>query len=56
MPQVNPDPWPRQLQLADAAVLVYQPQVESWQGNQLAFRCAVAATPSGSSSGSSGGG
>ncbi len=42
-----PDPWPRQLQLPDAAVLVYQPQVESWQGNQLQFRCAVAATPNG---------
>ena len=41
------DPWPRQLQLSNAAVSIYQPQVESWQGNQLQFRCAVAATPSG---------
>lgn len=39
------DPWPRTLQLADAAALVYSPQVESWQGNQLAFRCAVAIKP-----------
>ena len=44
----TPDPWPRQVQLPSASVLVYQPQVESWQGNQLTFRCAVAATPSGS--------
>jgi len=43
----NPDPWPRQVQLADATALIYQPQVESWQGNQLAFRAAVAVTPSG---------
>ena len=43
----NRDPWPRQVQLPDAAVLVYSPQVESWQGNQLAFRCAVAVTPTG---------
>ena len=48
-PPTGPDPWPRQVQLPDASVLVYQPQVESWQGNQLAFRCAVAATPSGAS-------
>jgi len=44
----TPDPWPRQVQLSNATVLVYQPQVESWQGNQLTFRSAVAATPSGS--------
>ncbi len=39
--------WPHQLKLADAAFTIYQPQVESWQGNQLAFRCAVAAKPTG---------
>ncbi|MBK8175126.1 MAG: hypothetical protein IPK66_07635 [Rhodospirillales bacterium] len=41
------DEWPRTYQLADASVAVYQPQVESWQGNQLTFRGVVAATPSG---------
>ncbi|MDX2168602.1 MAG: hypothetical protein SF182_16130 [Deltaproteobacteria bacterium] len=48
-PPASVDPWPRQLQLSDATALVYSPQVESWQGNQLAFRSAVAITPSGSS-------
>ncbi|MEO8602582.1 MAG: hypothetical protein ABI629_08405 [bacterium] len=43
------DPWPRQIQLPDATALVYSPQVESWQGNQLAFRSAMAITPSGAS-------
>jgi len=42
------DPWPRQIQLQDGTALVYSPQVESWQGNQLTFRSAVAITPSGS--------
>src|SRR5215468_3806756 len=43
----DPDPWPRQLQVSDAMLTVYQPQVESWQGNQLAFRAAVAAKAQG---------
>jgi hypothetical protein len=43
------DPWPRQFQLPDGSALVYSPQVETWQGNQLAFRCAVAIKPSSSS-------
>jgi hypothetical protein len=38
----NPDPWPRQIPLATASVTVYQPQVESWKGNRLTFRSAVA--------------
>src|SRR5215471_16759996 len=42
-----PDPWPRQLQLRDVVLTVYQPQVDSWQGNQLAFRAAVAAKAQG---------
>ena len=42
------DPWPRTIQLPDAAALVYSPQVESWEGNQLAFRCAVAIKPTSS--------
>ena len=41
------DPWPRVLQLPDASARVYQPQVESWQGNQLQFRSAVGILPSG---------
>jgi hypothetical protein len=45
----NPDPWPRTLQLDGAQATVFQPQVESWQGNQLSFRCAVGVTPTGAS-------
>jgi hypothetical protein len=43
----DPDPWPRQVQLSDATLTVYQPQVESWQGNPLTFRAAVAAKANG---------
>jgi hypothetical protein len=46
----DPDPWPRQIQLSNATLTVYQPQVESWQGNQLSFRAAVAAKASGANS------
>src|SRR5262249_54281482 len=31
--------------LSDAAVTIYQPQVESWKDNQLTFRTAVKAKP-----------
>ncbi len=41
------DPWPRKLDLAGAAALVYQPQVNRWDGNRLDFRAAVALQPSG---------
>ena len=36
------DPWPRGVDLGDAQVLVYQPQVNSWTDNQLDFRAALA--------------
>jgi hypothetical protein len=35
------DPWPREVTLNGAPALLYQPQVESWSGNQLAFRMAM---------------
>jgi hypothetical protein len=38
------DPWPRQFKSGSATILVYQPQVESWTGNVLNFRCAIAIT------------
>jgi hypothetical protein len=47
-PPPNLDPWPRQIDLASATVLVYQPQVEKWEGDTLDFRAAVAARASGS--------
>jgi hypothetical protein len=42
-----PDPWPRGVDLGDASVLVYQPQVTSWTDNQLNFRAALAIKPAG---------
>src|SRR5262249_56308563 len=41
------DPWPRDVTLANADALIYQPQVDSWQGNALAWRVAVAVRPTG---------
>ena len=41
------DPWPRVVELANGQVLVYQPQVNSWVGNQLDFRAALAIKPDG---------
>jgi len=41
------DPWPRDLSVPGAAVLVYQPQVNSWKDNQIDFRAAVAIKPDG---------
>jgi len=42
------DPWPRDVTLKNADALIYQPQIESWTGNKLAWRVAVALRPSGS--------
>jgi hypothetical protein len=41
------DPWPRDLSIPGAAVLVYQPQINKWEGNQIDFRAAVAIKPTG---------
>lgn len=41
------DPWPRELKLNNGTVLVYQPQINSWEGNKLDFRAVVAVTPTG---------
>ena len=41
------DPWPRKIDLANASVLLYQPQVNKWEGNQLEFRAALAIQPVG---------
>jgi hypothetical protein len=37
-----PDPWPRVVDLSTGQVLVYQPQINDWSGNQLSFRAAMA--------------
>ena len=34
--------WPREMQANGSTVLVYQPQIDSWQGNRLEARAAVA--------------
>ena len=38
---VPADPWPRDMTLTNAKAVIYQPQVESWTGNQLKFRVAI---------------
>lgn len=44
---VPSDPWPRDVTLTGADALIYQPQVESWTGNELSWRVAVALRPTG---------
>jgi hypothetical protein len=41
------DPWPRDVSIQNAAVLMYQPQVNSWVGNQIDLRAALALKPAG---------
>jgi len=46
------DPWPRKFSFLTAAggsttLLVYQPQVEKWEGNRIDFRAAVSARTDG---------
>ncbi len=49
VPEALRDPWPRPVTLAGATALVYLPQINSWQGNQLSFRAAVSIKETGSS-------
>jgi hypothetical protein len=46
--------WPRQIEANGAVVLIYQPQIDSWQGNRLSARSAVAVRPPNSQSASFG--
>jgi hypothetical protein len=46
-PPPSGDTWPHPLQLSDASILVYQPQVKSWDDNRLSFRCAIGIKPTG---------
>jgi hypothetical protein len=43
----TPAPWPREVKLSNAVILIYQPQVNSWTDNKLDFRCALAILPKG---------
>ena len=40
--------WPRTVELGGAKLVVYQPQLDKWEGNRLEARAAVAATAAGS--------
>jgi hypothetical protein len=42
-----PDPWPRQVQVGERTLSVYQPQVEAWKDNELSLRAAVAVKSTG---------
>ena len=47
--QDAPDPgWPREITVAEASVVIYQPQLESLDGNALTSRAAVSVTATGS--------
>jgi hypothetical protein len=41
------DPWPRSFIFENSTLLLYQPQVEKWEGNQIDFRSAVAVRKTG---------
>ena len=43
----RPIPWPRDVSISNAALLIYQPQVNSWVDNKLDFRSAMAIKPTG---------
>ena len=45
--QIQMDPWPRQVALANASAEIYLPQVNSWTGNTLSFRAAISVKASG---------
>src|SRR5262245_57591674 len=45
--QIPADPWPRDVSVSNAAVLIYQPQVNKWEGNQIDFRAALSIKPTG---------
>ena len=47
--QQPPGPWPRQVPLSDGLALVYQPQVQQWQVDDIKFRAAVSVTLNGTS-------
>src|SRR4029453_15703724 len=40
-------PWPRDISISNGGVLIYQPQVNRWEGNQIDLRAALAIKPTG---------
>jgi hypothetical protein len=49
-PEAAPDPWPRVIDLSNAQVLMYQPQVTSWVDNRMEMRAALAMKSAGGTS------
>jgi hypothetical protein len=46
-PALPADPWPRDVSISNAALLIYQPQVNSWVDNKIDLRSAMAIKPTG---------
>jgi hypothetical protein len=44
---VSPDPWPKTAQMNGAKYILYEPQLESWDGYNLVGHAAVSVKPSG---------
>jgi len=44
---VEEDSWPREISIPEARVMLYQPQVESFEGDNLTGRAAVSVMPTG---------
>ncbi|MGD0885189.1 MAG: autotransporter [Thermodesulfovibrionales bacterium] len=42
------DTWPREFKLSKATLLVYQPQIDTWEGDILNFRAVLGVKPKGS--------
>jgi hypothetical protein len=40
-PQAQKLAWPRKIQEGDSILIIYQPQVETWNGNQISGRAAI---------------
>jgi hypothetical protein len=45
--QVSEPHWPRDINVPDAKILMYQPQLESFKDNKLTARAAVSVIPTG---------
>ena len=41
------DAWPREFKLSNATLYVFQPQINTWDGNLVDFRAAVGVMPTG---------
>ncbi len=46
-PETAAPKWPREIDIPEAKIVMYQPQLESFEGNGLTGRAAVAVTPRG---------